>query len=155
MHWPRFVGCILLCLLAGALGSAFTETSEGSWYAGLEKAAFNPPNWVFAPAWTLLYILMGISLYLLWEEVSSKWAVHAIALFLVQLFLNFLWPFLFFGLHSPLYAFVEILFLWLAILATIFFAYRVDRRAAYLLFPYLLWVSFAAFLNYNVMALNP
>ena len=155
MHWPKLIGCILLCLLAGALGSAFTETSEGSWYTELTKPSFNPPNWVFAPVWTTLYILMGISLYLLWEEISSKWAVHAIAFFLLQLFLNFLWSFLFFGLHSPLYAFVEIVFLWLAILATIILAYRVTPKSAYLLVPYLLWVSFAAFLNYSILVLNP
>jgi len=155
MHYGRLIGCILLCLLVGSLGSIFTQTSVDSWYAQLTKPTFNPPNWVFFPVWTTLYILMGITLYLLWEEVTSKYALHAIAFFLAQLFLNFLWSVLFFGLQSPFFAFIEIIFLWLAILLTMILSYRVDHRAAYLMIPYLLWVSFAAFLNYSIMVLNP
>lgn len=148
MKWLRLVIAIVVCQLAGVVGSLFTAPSIPTWYASLVKPSFNPPNWIFSPVWITLFLLMGISLYLIWSDKK------AITVFSAQLFLNALWSFLFFGLHSPLLAFIEIILLWLAILATIVVSCRVSKPAAYLLIPYILWVSFAAVLNYSIMILN-
>ncbi len=155
INFARLIAAVLICEAAGVLGSVFTETGAGSWYSQLIKPEFNPPNWVFAPVWTLLYLLMAASIYILWEKKGSAGANHAIAAFSLQLFLNFLWSFLFFGLQSPLLGLVCIAFLWAAIIATIYYSWRVSRPAALLLIPYILWVSFAAVLNYSLFALNP
>jgi len=155
INFARLIAAVLICEAAGVLGSVFTETGAGSWYSQLIKPEFNPPNWVFAPVWTLLYLLMAASIYILWEKKGSAGANHAIASFSLQLFLNFLWSFLFFGLQSPLLGLVCIAFLWAAIIATIYYSWRVSRPAALLLIPYILWVSFAAVLNYSLFALNP
>jgi tryptophan-rich sensory protein len=151
----KLAACILICLLAGILGSLFTTTGEGSWYSSISKPEFTPPGWVFGPVWTTLYAIMGISLYLILEAGNSPLKKPAIALFSIQLFLNFLWSMLFFGIGSPFLALIEIIFLWIAIAATIFFSWRVSKNAALLLIPYILWVSFAAFLNYSIFLLNP
>jgi tryptophan-rich sensory protein len=143
---------IALCLSAGSIGSLATMPSIPTWYAGLNKPVFNPPNWIFGPVWTILYILMGISLFLLWQK--RKDAKQAIILFLIQLSLNLLWSFMFFGWHWIGLAFVEILFLWLFILLTMIKAYPVSKTASFLLLPYILWVSFASFLNLNIWLLN-
>jgi tryptophan-rich sensory protein len=151
----RLIIAILLCNLIGGLGAIFTVTGSGSWYAGLTKSALNPPNWVFGPAWTVLFILMGIALYFVWVEGTEKKKVQvALAAFFVQLGLNLLWSYLFFGLQSPFLGFMEILLLWIAICMTIITFYKVRREAAVLLIPYLLWVSFATYLTYQVMVLN-
>ena len=155
INFARLIAAVLICEAAGILGSIFTETGAGSWYSQLIKPEFNPPNWVFAPVWTLLYLLMAASIYILWEKKGSADANHAIAAFSLQLFLNFLWSFLFFGLQSPLLGLVCIALLWAAIIATIYYSWRVSRPAALLLIPYILWVSFAAVLNYSIFALNP
>ncbi|MCQ1534197.1 tryptophan-rich sensory protein [Methanosarcina sp. KYL-1] len=152
----RLIVSILLCQLAGALGSLYTASSLEIWYAVLEKPAFNPPSWVFFPVWVTLYTLMGISLYLVWEKgLQQKEVKVGIVLFGIQLGLNTLWSFLFFGLRSPYYAFIEILFLWLAIFLTIVQFSRISKTASILLVPYILWVSFAALLNYQIWVLNP
>jgi benzodiazapine receptor len=146
---------ILICQGAGAVGSFFTSPVISSWYAGLEKPSFNPPNWIFAPVWTILFLLMGISLYLIWRRgLEDKKAKIAVFIFAIQLILNVLWSFLFFGLQSPLYAFVEIIILWLAILITIINFSKISKLAAYLLLPYILWVSFASVLNFSILILN-
>ncbi|RXA17065.1 tryptophan-rich sensory protein [Methanosarcina sp. MSH10X1] len=146
---------ILLCQLAGAIGSVFTASSLENWYLLLEKPTFNPPSWVFFPVWVTLYTLMGISFYLVWEKGFQKEGVKmALLIFGVQLGLNTLWSFLFFGLKSPFYAFVEIILLWLAICLTILKFREISKLASYLLFPYLLWVSFAMLLNYYLWILN-
>jgi translocator protein len=146
---------ILLCQLAGAIGSVFTASSLENWYLLLEKPAFTPPSWVFFPAWVTLYTLMGISLYLVWEKGLQKQEVKtAMFIFGVQLGLNALWSFIFFGLRSPYYAFVEIILLWLAIFLTILKFRPISKIASYLLLPYILWVSFAMLLNYNIWILN-
>jgi len=146
---------IAICQFAGVLGSLFTMPRIPTWYATLAKPAFAPPNWVFGPVWTTLFILMGISLYLIWEKgLKSHNEVMAVYTFILQLALNILWSFLFFGLQSPLYGFIGIVVLWLAIAATIWQFHDLDARAAYLLVPYILWVSFAALLNYSVWMLN-
>ena len=150
------VGSVILCVLVGAAGSVFTVTGPGSWYDLLTKPSFNPPNWIFGPVWTTLYILMGISLYLILLEWKKGVDIRcAGGLFAVQLFLNFIWSYMFFGLQSPTYAFIVIALLWVAILATILTFLRISRIAAYLLVPYILWVSFASILNYSIMILNP
>ncbi|MDO8488455.1 MAG: TspO/MBR family protein [bacterium] len=149
----KLVSTIGICLAAGALGSVFTTPAIGSWYSTLVKPSFNPPNWLFAPVWTSLYILMGIAWYLVWKKPGKK-SILANRIFLFQLGLNVLWSYLFFGLHQPLWAVIEIVVLWLAIAATIkTFAY-VSKPAAYLLLPYLVWVTFASFLNLNIVLLN-
>lgn len=146
---------IVICNLAGLLGSLVTVTGPGSWYAGIAKPAFSPPGFLFAPVWTTLYILMGISLYLIWMEGTGRKDVRiALAVFAIQLVLNGLWTFLFFGLQSPILGLAEILVLWVFIVLTIVLFHRIRKAAAYLLVPYLLWVSFAAFLTYTIWTLN-
>ncbi len=155
INYIRLVVSVVVCLLAGFIGSFFTSSSIPTWYAGVSKPAFNPPNWVFAPVWTALFILMGISLYLVWNKGLQVNAVKiAVAVFAIQLILNVLWSVLFFGLKSPLYAFIEIIILWLSILFTIVLFFRISRTAGYLLVPYILWVSFAALLNFSIWRLN-
>lgn len=131
------------------MGSLFT--SIGSWYENLNKPIFNPPNWVFGPAWTLLYILMGLAFYYIWKKGYCK---KCFFIYFIQLFLNLLWSFLFFTLQNPLLAFINIILLWLAILLCIVWFYKVSRIAAYLFIPYLLWVSFASLLNLFIIILN-
>ena len=142
----RLLLWISLCLGVGFVGSIFTVSSIPTWYAGLNKPLFSPPNWIFGPVWTLLYILMGIAAYL--NEKINRY-------FITQLVLNFLWSIIFFYLHQPLLAFIEIVFLWIFILLTIKDFYKKSRPAAYLLIPYLAWVSFASILNLAVVWLNP
>lgn len=152
----RLVVSVALTLLAGFAGSIFTVPQIAGWYAGLAKSPLNPPAWVFGPVWTVLFVLMGISLYLVWQEGTGRPGVRAALLaFGVQLVLNVLWSALFFGLQSPLLGFLEIILLWGAILATIVLSSRVSKPAAWLLLPYLLWVSFAAYLTWSVWTLNP
>ncbi len=150
----RLMLSIGVCLLAGAIGSLFTFSEIPTWYAGLAKPAFAPPNWVFGPVWTVLYVVMGVALYLVWKKAASRRAFYGLHLFAIQLALNVLWSLLFFGFHSPELAFAGILLLWVAILLTIQQFTKVDKRAAYLLMPYLFWVSFAAVLNYEIWILN-
>lgn len=146
---------IFICLGAGFIGSVVTTPSIPTWYAVLQKPAFNPPNWIFAPVWTVLYILMGISAYLIWDKGFRKKEVKiALLIFGLQLILNSFWSIIFFGWHLPLYAFIELILLWLAILWTIIYFYRISRSASYLLMPYILWVSFAAALNFSILLIN-
>ncbi|MHC1756605.1 MAG: TspO/MBR family protein [Methanosarcina sp.] len=151
----RLLVSVIICQLAGAIGSIFTSSSLESWYLLLEKPAFNPPSWVFFPVWTTLYTLMGISLYLIWEKGLQQREVKVgVFLFGLQLGLNILWSLLFFGLRAPYYALLEILVLWLAILLTAIQFWKVSKTASVLLIPYILWVSFAALLNYQIWVLN-
>lgn len=155
INFVRLIAAVLICNSAGLLGALFTETGPSSWYAQLIKPDLTPPGWVFAPVWTSLYILMGISIYIVWGKKGSPGASRGIAAFSLQLLLNFLWSFLFFGMQSPLLGFACIALLWLAIIASIHYFHRVSPAAAYLLLPYILWVSFAAYLNYSILLLNP
>jgi len=151
----KIIISILLCQGAGAIGSLFTSSAISTWYATLQKPSFNPPNWIFAPVWTILFLLMGVSLYLIWGKgLENKKVKIALLIFGVQLVLNIFWSFLFFGLQSPLYAFIEIIILWLAILLTIITFYKISKSAAYLLLPYIFWVSFASILNFSILILN-
>jgi len=149
----KFVSSIVVCLLAGAIGSIFTMPAIAGWYSTLNKPAWTPPNWAFGPVWTTLYILMGISLYLIWNT-RVRGVKTAMGIFAAQLVLNVLWSFLFFGLQSPLLGMIGIVALWIAILATIIVFYRINRPAAYLLLPYIIWVTIASALNYSVLILN-
>lgn len=151
----KLVIAVVVSELAGVVGSVFTVSSIGGWYATLEKPELSPPNWVFGPVWTTLYLLMGVAAFLIWRSGWEKKEVRvALAIFGFQLVLNALWSIVFFGLHNPGWAFVNIVVLWLAILWTMFVFYRMSRPAAYLLLPYILWVSFAAYLNYSIWMLN-
>jgi tryptophan-rich sensory protein len=146
---------ILGCQIAGVVGSIFTAPSIATWYATIEKPGFTPPNWVFAPVWTTLFVLMGVSAYLVWNKgLENKNVKMALLIFSIQLALNMLWSFLFFGLKSPLYAFFEILILWLVIMLTIVNFSRISKTASWLLIPYIIWVSFAAILNFSIVRLN-
>ena len=155
---PNFsilIASILLPQAAGAIGSYFTMPSIPGWYAGLAKPSFNPPGWIFGPIWTLLYLLMGIALYLIWKKGTEIKEVRlAMIFFAAQLLLNILWSFLFFYMKLPCAAFIEIILLWTAILITLTAFYRLSRPAGLLLVPYLLWVSFAAVLNFFLWRLN-
>lgn len=151
-----FIFSIFICQLAGFIGSFFTIRAIPTWYASLNKPYFNPPGWIFAPVWTILYSLMGIALFLILSKGMEKQSVRiAVGIFAAQLMLNALWSIIFFGLKNPFFAFVEIIFLWFAILASIIAFFRLSRTAAILLIPYLLWVSFAAVLNFYLWNLNP
>jgi tryptophan-rich sensory protein len=144
----KLIISLALPLAAGLIGSLFTAPAIPTWYAELSKPFFGPPNWIFAPVWTTLYILMGIALYRVWAYRGL------VTLFVIHLVFNALWSILFFGLQSPLLGLFDILLLLgLIILMTIKF-YRVDRLAAYLLVPYLAWVSFATLLNFSIWWLN-
>ena len=147
---------LLLCFSAGVLGSVFTTSAIPNWYATLQKPFFNPPNWVFGPVWTLLYIMMGIALYIVWETKVKKGVLkkNALVYFYTQLILNAVWSIVFFGLHAPLIALLVILLLWLSIFITIKQFYPISKTAGNMLIPYLAWVSFAAILNVFIVILN-
>ncbi len=152
----KLVAALIITQLAGVIGSVFTSSAIPVWYASLEKPWFTPPSWVFAPVWTTLYLLMGIALYLVWARgLDHPGVTSAIGAFSIQLVLNVLWSYLFFGLQSPLLGLVEILLLWVSIAATIILFYRVSRVAAVLLIPYIVWVTVATFLTYYIWILNP
>jgi benzodiazapine receptor len=151
----RLAGSIVLCMLAGFIGSFFTTPKIPGWYASLEKPSFNPPSWLFGPVWTALYILMGIALYLVWRKgLAARGVKVALLVFLLQLVLNAFWSFAFFGAQSPLAGLVVIIALWATIVATIAAFAPLSRGAAVLLVPYILWVSFAAILNTSIYFLN-
>ncbi|MEM2865205.1 MAG: TspO/MBR family protein [Candidatus Bathyarchaeia archaeon] len=151
----KLILSIILCQVVGVIGSIFTSSSISTWYPSLVKPAFTPPNWVFAPVWTILYLLMGLSLFLILIKGGEKGRLKpALSIFAVQLFLNGLWSYLFFGLRNPLYGLVGIILLWVTILITIVEASKISRLAAVLLIPYLAWVTIAATLNFYLWRLN-
>lgn len=151
--WIRPVITILICQMAGIIGSVFTMPSIPTWYASLNKPWFSPPNWLFGPVWITLFTLMGISLYLIWNKGLKNVKIPLI-IFGVQLILNTIWSFLFFGLKSPFIAFIEIIILWISIALTIISFYRVSKKAGLILLPYIIWVSIATALNYYIWILN-
>ena len=171
----KLIVAVSISGLAGIIGSAFTMPAiQSGWYAALVKPALNPPGWIFGSVWTTLYLLMGVSVWLIWEEMGSR--LHgndsrgirndnkegendrkikiALVIFDIQLILNVFWSIIFFGLRSPGMAFVEIIFLWLAILGTIVLFAKISRPAAWLLIPYIIWVSFAGYLNFSIWQLS-
>jgi benzodiazapine receptor len=141
--------------MAGVIGAIFTTPAVPTWYAALKKPAFTPPGWVFSPVWIALYLLMGVSAFMVWSKGWGEGRVRmALGLFVVQLVLNALWSLMFFGLRSPLAGFVNILALWIFILLTMLYFFKVSTTAGTLLVPYILWVSFAAVLNFSILVLN-
>jgi benzodiazapine receptor len=157
-HLPDFWRLILsiaVCQLAGIIGSFFTMPQIPTWYATLEKPAFGPPNWLFGPVWVVLYLFMGIAMFLIWRQgTKSMHVTSALSIFIVQLLLNVLWSVVFFGLKSPVGGLVVIVLLWIAVLATIIRFRKVSEIASMLLIPYILWVTFAAILNFALFRLN-
>ena len=145
-------GWLALCYSAASLGAVFMP---GEWYATLKKPSWNPPGWIFGPVWSALYTMMGVAAWLVWKRGGFATQRRPLTLFLAQLVLNAAWTPLFFGLHWPGIAFAEITILWLAIAATLATFRHVNRPAAWLLAPYLAWVSFAAALNFTLWRLNP
>ena len=151
----KLLASLAVVLVAGGIGSLATTKAIPTWYKGLAKPSFNPPDWLFGPAWTLLYLLMAVAAFLVWKQGFNTAGVKlALAVFRAQLVLNPLWSILFFGLRSPLTGLVDIVLLWLAILATIVLFFRVSVPAGVLLLPYIAWVTFAALLNAAVYCLN-
>jgi benzodiazapine receptor len=151
----KLIASLVICQLASVIGSIFTTSAISTWYATLKKPAFTPPNWVFSPAWITLFVLMGISAFLVWNKGLSDQKVKiALSIFVAQLILNVLWSVMFFGLRSPLAGLIEIAVLWIAILLSILYFFKVSHIAGMLLLPYILWVSFAAILNFSIWRLN-
>lgn len=161
----KLIVAIVVSELAGIIGTIFTFSAIPTWYATLAKPALNPPSWIFGPVWTTLYALMGIAAFLVWSSYAKasadknkgwdrKDVRRALTVFGLQLVLNAVWSIIFFGLHSPLWAFVDITLMWLAIVWTMVLFYKISKPAMWLLVPYILWVSFAAYLNYSIWILN-
>lgn len=152
---PRLIAAISACQAAGGIGAIVTRDGLRAWYPALEKPSFNPPGWIFGPVWTLLYALMGIAFDQVSRQAGRPAEIRlAQAVFGVQLALNTLWSVLFFGARSPLAALIELILLWIAVLATVVAFARVSKLAAALLLPYLLWVTFAGLLNASIWKLN-
>lgn len=153
-HLLKLFLCILSTLLVGGISGFATATSINGWYVTINKPSFNPPNYLFGPVWTTLYILMGISLYMILQSNASELRKKAVIIFSIQLFLNFCWSFIFFNFQLPGFAFAEIIIMWISILTMIIVFYKINKTAAYLQIPYLLWVSFASVLNGSIWYLN-
>jgi len=153
-HIIKLIISIILPLSVGAIAGMFTSQAVPIWYASLNRPSFSPPNWVFGPVWTSLYILLGISFFLIWKEKASKERDLAIKVFSIQMLLNFAWSFLFFYFNLIGAALIEIILLWTSIAAMIYLFYKIKPFAAYLNIPYLLWVSFATILNAGYYFLN-
>ena len=152
----RIIYFVAIFLLVGYLSSITTQSSINTWYPTLIKPSFNPPNWLFAPVWTLLFIMMGIAAGMIWNQLENQRELvkKALLFFTVQLLLNALWSYLFFGLNNVLLALIEVILLWLVIYETFHIFKKIDKKAAYLFIPYLIWVAFAAVLNGSIYYLN-
>jgi len=151
----KLIAALVISGSAGAVGTLFTISAIPAWYATLAKPALNPPTWVFGPVWTALYALMGIAAFLVWNKGWGRADVRkALGFFLLQLALNAVWSIIFFGWHDILSAFICIAALWLTIVWTMMLFYRISKPTMYILLPYILWVSFAAYLNYSILMLN-
>lgn len=149
------ISSIFISQAAGIIGSVFTTSAIPTWYAGLEKPSFGPPNWLFGPVWITLYTLMGISLYLVWVSgIKNKRVKYAITVFFINLVLNALWSLIFFGMKNPQIAFFEIVILWGFIVYLIRLFSKINLTSAIILIPYLIWVTFASILNFSIWKLN-
>lgn len=149
----KIIISILIPLIVGGVSGAITASEIPNWYLTLNKPSFNPPNYLFGPVWTTLYILMGISWYLV-SKAASEQKTRLLIIYILQLILNFLWSIIFFGFHAPFMALIEISLLWIAILMMIINFYKQNKTAGLLQIPYLLWVSFATTLNFAIWQLN-
>ena len=151
----QVLASILIVWVIGILGSIATATSVKTWYLTINKPAFNPPGSLFGPVWSVLYTLMGIALYLIWKSpADNKYRKTALIFFAIQLVLNGTWSLLFFGMQNPLLAFIDIVILWIFIVLSIVYFYKISKAAAFLLLPYIAWTSFAAVLNFFLWRLN-
>ena len=153
-RWAGLVTFIVLCLGAGGLGAIATTPEIPTWYQDLVKPSWNPPAYLFGPVWTALFVMMAIAGWLVWKPRGFTQAAVPLTLFGSQLVLNVAWSWIFFGAHQPGWAFLEIIVLWLAILATTAAFFRSDKTAGWLMIPYLAWVSFASVLNFTIWRLN-
>ena len=154
IKWPLLLICIAIPLVSGSLSGLAIADHISSWYSTLNKPSFNPPNYLFGPVWSVLYILMGIGLYLILQTPKSAMRTKSIILFAVQLILNLSWSFIFFNAQSPFAALIIIGLLWIAILMMMIYFHTLSPIASYLQIPYLLWVSFASVLNAAIWLLN-
>ena len=152
--WFGLLFFIFVCLGAGGLGAVVTTPEIDGWYKTLEKPLWNPPDYVFGPVWTTLYAMMAIAAWMVWKPAGFKAAAMPLTLFGMQLALNVVWSWVFFGIHRPGWAFAEILILWLAIVVTSVSFFRYSKIAGWLMAPYLAWVSFASVLNFTIWRLN-
>jgi benzodiazapine receptor len=152
----RIIIAVIVCLAVGYSSSQVTRTGVETWYPTIVKPVFNPPNWIFAPVWTLLFVLMGIAAGLVWDKIKeqNEAVKKALGFFLIQLVLNAIWSYLFFGLKNPMLALIEIALLWLMIYETYLKFIKINKIAGYLLVPYLAWVAFAGILNASIWWLN-
>ena len=151
----KFIISILLPMIIGGISGSFTSASINTWYVTLNKPWFNPPNWIFGPVWTLLYLMMGIAFYMIWKsEAVNAVKQTAVILFAAQLLVNFLWSLIFFYLKQPGWAMLDIILMWILIVATIFSFGKISSTAAWLMLPYICWVSFAMILNFYLWKLN-
>ncbi|KQO34490.1 sensory protein TspO [Flavobacterium sp. Leaf82] len=152
----KIIIALVICLMVGYSASVVTRPSVESWYPTLVKPAFNPPNWIFMPVWTLLYILMAVAAGLVWDKIKEQNQEVKVALgfFLIQLTLNAIWSYIFFGLKNPMLALIEIALLWLMIYETYLKFTKINKTAGYLLIPYMAWVAFAGILNASIWWLN-
>ena len=154
INWTTLIICVVGILVLGSLSGLANVGSINGWFATLNKPSFNPPNYLFGPVWTFLYIMMGISLYMIIQTPKTEIRNTALIFFAIQMALNFSWSFLFFYFKWPGIAFIEIIVMWIAIIMMILTFYRISNTAAYLQIPYLLWVSFASILNGTIWYLN-
>lgn len=152
----RILSVVVTCLVIGYFSGIVTRSAIADWYPTLIKPSFNPPNWIFAPVWSMLYVMMGVAAGLVWDRMQQESEVvkKALLFFAIQLGLNALWSYLFFGLHNPMLAGLEIIVLWLMIYETYVQFAKINKIAGYLFIPYLAWVSFAAVLNASIWWLN-
>jgi benzodiazapine receptor len=153
-HAIGLVVSLGICFGAAGLGSLFTKPSIGGWYVTLRKPPWTPPNWLFGPVWSVLYLSMAIAAWLVWRKVELPGAKLALLLFAIQFALNIGWSGIFFTLHRPGAALIEVLLLWISILATVWAFWPLSRAAGWLMVPYLAWVAFASTLNYAIWRLN-
>ena len=152
----RIAIVVVICLLVGYVSGMVTRASITTWYPTLIKPSFNPPNWIFAPVWTSLYVMMGVAAGLIWNQITTQIATvtKALQFFIIQLVLNALWSYLFFGLHNLMLATIEVVLLWLMIFETYSQFAKINKTASYLMLPYLAWVSFASVLTASIWWLN-
>ncbi len=152
----RILTVVVTCLVIGYFSGMVTRSAITTWYPTLIKPSFNPPNWIFAPVWSMLYIMMGVAAGLVWNRIDfeKETVKKALTFFAIQLALNALWSYLFFGLKNPMLAGIEVILLWLMIFETYSKFVKINKIAGYLFIPYLLWVSFASVLNISIWWLN-
>lgn len=150
----KLLASLILPLGSGVIAGLFTAKGVSEWYETLNRPSFNPPNWLFGPVWTVLYLLMGISLFIIWKQTATKERNLAIFVFLLQIILNFCWSFIFFLYHQIGFALIEIIILWISIVTMLILFYKIKPLAAYINIPYLLWVTFATVLNASYYLLN-